>query len=528
MFGAIEAKGWDKGRLMKDIENCWIRPMLAKGECPNIDAVNEGILLTNLRKRLYQKCVGCKQFLVELSAFINPQEGMDIFPQILGKKISQEIISRLKEQEWSLKAFSEVFNTFSNSQDQRDIYHSLLTILAAEEGFGFNKAILLLVNQLQGALKATWGMEHLGENGGKVLSHLKEYELLEQGTYRLAPIIEKLIFPLDKNHPVTGIMLSREIQHVDGSVQDPVLERILRLLSTESCIFLPLWGKKGPLGMVLLDNGDRELAQSDLRAIASFVSKASLAMERVHLYQRVGDLMREKAKADAYQYAEKRAEIKIEKVEAVNQLTSKIAHEIRNPVTAIGGLARYLLSKMDHHPHREIVEAIAKEAEKLETLVNQVHTLAEDLYPSKGHFDLVRVVKRTIPHLQSDLPEGYNVVEYLPDEVLMVNVDPKHIKTVLCHLVENGIEAMPRGGTVTVSLFKEGDEAVIVVEDQGEGIPESILKQVEEPFFTTKEDGTGLGLAICRRLIDENSGTLTLESTVGIGTKAVIRLPLLS
>ena len=512
---------------MKEIENCWIRPMLAKGECPNIDADSEGVLLTNLRKRLFHKCSECKQFVVELAAFINPQEGLEIFPQILGRKTSKEVIQKLREREWSLKAFSEVFNTFANSQDQRDIYHSLLTILASDEGFGFEKAILLLVNQLQGALKATWGMRHLGENGGRVLQHLKEYELLERGTYDLAPVIEKLIFPLDKNHPVTGIMLSREIYQVDSLTQDPVLNRILLLLSTSSCLFLPLWGKKGPLGMVLLDKGKRELSSSDLRAIASFSAKASSAMERVHLYQRVGDLMRERAKADTYQYAEKRAEIKIEKVEAVNQLTSKIAHEIRNPVTAIGGLSRYLLSKMDDHPQREVVEAIAKEAEKLETLVNQVHSLAEELYPTKGHFDLVRVVKRTVPHLQSDLPEGYNVVEDLPDEVLMVKIDPKHIKTVLCHLVENGIEAMPRGGTVTIRLWREGKEAVLVVEDQGEGIPEPILKQVEEPFFTTKEDGTGLGLAICRRLIDENSGTLTLESTVGIGTRAVIRLPLL-
>ncbi len=500
--------------------------MLARGECPNIDADNERVLLTNLRKRLYHKCVDCKQFMVELAAFINPQEGMDIFPQILGRKTSQEVIHKLKEREWSLKAFSEVFGVFSNSQDQRDIYHSLLTILSAEEGFGFKKAILLLVNQLQGALKANWGMESRG-NGGNVLNHLKEYELLEQGTYDLAPVIEKLTFPLDKNHPVTGIMLSREIREVDRGNEDPVLNRVLLLLSTTSCLFLPLWGKKGPLGMVLLDKGDVELSQSDLRAMVSFATKASSAMERVHLYQRVGDLMREKARSDTYQYAEKRAEIKIEKVEAVNQLTSRIAHEIRNPVTAIGGLARYLLGKMDHHPYREVVEAIAKEAEKLETLVNQVHSLAEDLYPSKGHFDLVRVVKRTIPHLQSDLPEGYTVVEDLPEEVLMVNVDPKHIKTVLCHLVENGIEAMPKGGTVTVRLWRESGEAVLVVEDQGEGIPEHILKQVEEPFFTTKEDGTGLGLSICRRLVDENSGTLTLESTVGIGTRAIIRLPLL-
>ncbi len=512
---------------MREIENCWIRPMLAKGECPNIDAASERVLLTNLRKRLYHKCAECKQFVVELAAFINPNEGMEIFPQILGRRTSQEVLSKLREQEWSLKAFSQVFTTFSNSQDQRDIYHSLLTILASEAGFGFRSAILLLVNQLQGALKATWGMEYLGENGNSILDHLKEYELLEQSTYKLAPVIQKLIFPLDKNHPVTGIMLSKRLHEVREGEEASALNRVLLLLETSSCLFLPLWGNRGPLGMVLLDKGDRELSQSDLRAIASFTSKASSAIERVHLYQRVGDLMREKARSETYQYADKRAEIKIEKVEAVNQLTSKIAHEIRNPVSAIGGLARYLLSKMDHHPQREVVEAIAKEAEKLENLVNQVHSLAEDLYPSKGHFDLVRIVKRVLPHLQGDLPEGYNVVAALPDEVLLVNVDPNHVKTVLCHLVENGIEAMPKGGTVTLGLLRNGSEAVLTVEDQGEGIPPSILKQVEEPFFTTKEDGTGLGLAICRRLLEENSATLALESTVGIGTKAVIRLPLL-
>ncbi len=512
---------------MRDIENCWIRPMLAKGECPNIDGESERVLLTNLRKRLYHKCVGCKQFMVELAAFINPQEGMDIFPQILGRKTSQEVIQKLREKEGSLRAFSEVFGVFSNSQDQRDIYHSLLTILASEEGFGFKKAILLLVNQLQGALKATWGMERLDGNGDGVLGRLREYELLERGTHSLAPVIEKLIFPLDKNHPVTGIMLSRELREV-GETEEPALNRILLLLETSSCLFLPLWGKKGPLGMVLLDKGELELRESELRAISSFTAKASSAMERVHLYQRVGDLMREKARSDTYSYADKRAEVKIEKVEAVNQLTSRVAHEIRNPVTAIGGLARYLLGQMDNHPHREVVEAIAKEAEKLENLVNQVHSLAEDLYPSRGHFDLVRIVKRVLLYLQSDLDEGYNVVAELPDEVLMVKVDPKHIKTVLCHLVENGIEAMPSGGTVTIRLSRKKGEAVLVVEDQGEGIPPQVLRKVKEPFFTTKEDGTGLGLAICSRLIDENSGTLTLESVVGIGTRAVIRLPLLS
>ncbi len=103
--------------------------------------------------------------------------------------------------------------------------------------------------------------------------------------------------------------------------------------------------------------------------------------------------------------------------------------------------------------------------------------------------------------------------------------DAEKLKQVVLNLVMNALEAMKGGGALRVRLMSEGDRFNLAVEDTGIGIDPAALGQVFDPFFTTKEAGTGLGLSIVRKIVDQHSGEVRIESEMGKGTRAIVSLP---
>jgi signal transduction histidine kinase len=106
-----------------------------------------------------------------------------------------------------------------------------------------------------------------------------------------------------------------------------------------------------------------------------------------------------------------------------------------------------------------------------------------------------------------------------------VNADPAEIERVVYNLLTNAVEAMAGTGDLTVRVTSEGGEARIAVEDTGAGIPEADRPQLFRPFFTTRERGVGMGLAICRRIVEENGGSVSVETTPGRGSRFTVKLP---
>jgi signal transduction histidine kinase len=106
-----------------------------------------------------------------------------------------------------------------------------------------------------------------------------------------------------------------------------------------------------------------------------------------------------------------------------------------------------------------------------------------------------------------------------------VNADPAEIERVVYNLLTNAVEAMPGTGDLTVRVTSEGGEARVAVEDTGAGIPEEDRPQLFRPFFTTRERGVGMGLAICRRIVEENGGSVSVETTPGRGSRFTVKLP---
>jgi len=207
----------------------------------------------------------------------------------------------------------------------------------------------------------------------------------------------------------------------------------------------------------------------------------------------------------------------------VGTITSKMAHEIRNPVTAIGGLANYLLKT--GKSEEKVLKAIVEESRRLEELVKDLVSFADTICPSKTLLDLRTVVKKAVEEAREALGDVKHEIKLcLDSEPIMLEVDPRHIRALLWNLIKNAMEALPQGGEITISLEKEGHRALLRVEDQGLGIPKGILEDVTRPFFSTK-GGTGMGLPICVSAAEEYGGTLNISSS-SQGTVVEVSLPL--
>ncbi|MFC0270686.1 PAS domain S-box protein [Metabacillus herbersteinensis] len=223
----------------------------------------------------------------------------------------------------------------------------------------------------------------------------------------------------------------------------------------------------------------------------------------------------------------KRAEelmIQSEKLSVAGQLAAGIAHEIRNPLTAIKGFLQIMQPEREEKGH--YFEIIFSELNRIELILSELLMLAkpqEIMFKTANIISLLQDVA-TLLETQANL-NNILVEQQHEESELLVNCDQNQIKQVFINFVKNAIDAMPKGGKVTISSKKEQNSVKIIVKDEGEGIPEELLKRIGEPFLTTKENGTGLGLMITYNIIENHNGTVQVHSEVGKGTTFTVLFP---
>jgi signal transduction histidine kinase len=208
-----------------------------------------------------------------------------------------------------------------------------------------------------------------------------------------------------------------------------------------------------------------------------------------------------------------------ERLAAFGTLVSGIAHEIKNPLVAIRTFAELLPERFTDADFREtFAKVVVAEIGRIDDLVAKLRGLAIPSVPQAATTDIREPIMDTLVLLSGQLEQTQtNVCRQFLDSAPLVAVDPNQLKQLFLNLFLNAIEAMGRGGTLTVRV-RRGDShgtpvVVVQVEDTGPGIPESIRSNVFDPFFTTKPHGTGLGLAICRGITDAHRGTIKAEAS---------------
>lgn len=224
--------------------------------------------------------------------------------------------------------------------------------------------------------------------------------------------------------------------------------------------------------------------------------------------------------------------IQAEKLAALGRLTADVAHEIRNPLTAIGGFAQRLHKIAAAAKEKEYTEVIATEVDKLEKILRNVLTFSRDArYHLERHCmeDILYDTLRTYADLCDE--QSINIEMDIEKDLPSVLADKDQARQALSNLITNAIDAMPDGGTLTLTAGVEEIHGVTFVflriSDTGQGIPEEKLPLIFEPFFTTKEigRGTGLGLSIARKIMEEHGGYIKAESIQGKGSTFSLYFP---
>ena len=219
-----------------------------------------------------------------------------------------------------------------------------------------------------------------------------------------------------------------------------------------------------------------------------------------------------------------------ERLSELGNMAATVAHEIRNPLNSVSmGLQRLkaeFTPTQDADDYARFLKLMQEEVKRLNAIVEQFLSLARPLKLEPVKITPQEVLNELIVLTAGEANAANARVDLkLSADLPVLQADRNHLKQVLLNLILNGIQAMPHGGTLTIEARPDKDCLELTVTDEGTGMSPETLKQIFEPYFTTKTNGSGLGLAIARRIIEAHHGTISVESVPERGSRFRIRLP---
>ncbi|MCX7857301.1 MAG: ATP-binding protein [Deltaproteobacteria bacterium] len=218
------------------------------------------------------------------------------------------------------------------------------------------------------------------------------------------------------------------------------------------------------------------------------------------------------------------------KLSLLGEISSAIAHQIKNPLVSILGFAKRITTSDDVEKVKSYAKIIVNDAEKLTEVLQRLLEFSRMDQPKKEKVELNEAIKDTLAFLEHHLTrfKNVNLIVELEEGLPPVELDKIHLQQVLANLLINAAQAMPQGGPIKIRTGFDRDKVFFSVTDKGHGISDDIREKIFEPFFTTKKkgEGTGLGLSICKRLVEANGGTITFTSQKGEGTTFFVYFPL--
>jgi signal transduction histidine kinase len=268
----------------------------------------------------------------------------------------------------------------------------------------------------------------------------------------------------------------------------------------------PIFLRGEMIGVTLFDWKEKSPSFREMELLTPFLEGIGLAVENLRQKQRIQ---------------------RREHFATVGELAAGLAHEVRTPAGVIKGAAQFL-SREAPPKEREFLDIIVEEADRLNSVVTEFLEYARPADRTPLPISLREPVERALGRLHRERSKEMERIRtgiHFAEPPPKVNADPSEIERVVFNLLTNAVEAMPGGGDLTVRVNAAGGEARISVEDTGTGISQEDRPQLFRPFFTTRERGVGMGLAICRRIVEENGGSIAVETAPGKGSRFAVKLP---
>jgi len=397
-----------------------------------------------------------------------------------------------------------------------DLMHLILSLLVHPQGGAFQRAMLFMVNERSDSLQGILGVTR--ETAALLLPeglpaenqqlHISAESMLAQQQTEFSRLVMQLRLPLEDPHSCLARVV-REQQAI--LIERPLLSRdqLLPRLSLCDHACIPLIARQRVLCVLAVDNfgTEEKITAQRLRFLELFATQAGIALDNVQLVHRI-----ESARQSLTETQERL--LQREKMATIGEMSASVAHELRNPLVSVGGFARRLCKKLQPDSREfEYASIIAEETDRLEKMLTKILSFARqnDLKPAPFSLDKVLEQARLI---EGEKMAKFNIqlITEIDDNLPLLMGDAEQIGQVMINLMSNARQAMPKGGRLTLRMAKahlRGENAVrIEIHDTGEGIPPEMMRNIFNPFFTTRKDGTGLGLSICHRIIEHHQGEL--------------------
>jgi len=309
-----------------------------------------------------------------------------------------------------------------------------------------------------------------------------------------------------------------------------------RKITSSLCVPLMVKNKaKGVLNANLM-GGDRKFTENDLKLVSIFADNAAIAIEKAELYEELNKKTETLKKTIEELKTTQDQLIQSEKIRALGNLASGVAHDFNNVLAAILGRTQLLMYKtqdQDLVKWLKMIEQLANDGaetvERLQKFARTQRTGSEKDFQKLDINGIVQdVIEITRPKWkdEAELKEIKIEIETDLGKLSQSIGNASEIKEVLTNLIFNSIEALPDGGKIVIKTKMHGDVVHISVTDNGRGIIEEMKKKIFEPFFTTKKyKSNGLGLSVAYGIIARHNGEITVESQPGEGTTFTVKLP---
>ncbi|MBW1912660.1 MAG: GAF domain-containing protein [Deltaproteobacteria bacterium] len=296
---------------------------------------------------------------------------------------------------------------------------------------------------------------------------------------------------------------------------------------TKSLICVPLTLRDKSIGAIqVLNKKDQEpFSKTDLEILTSMSQQIAVAMENARLYRRLQE--RFELTANELRSAQGRL-IRSERLAAMGHLVNGVAHEIRNPITTIGGFAKRIKNLVgEDNRLKRYTDIIMNETARLERLVRQVNDLSKIQSAQLSPGNMISVIDEVLNWFKPlAAGQSVNVVRHIEKDLPMITMDSPQLVTALSNILENALESMSADGKIELDVHRDNNSIMIVVKDSGSGIAQMELDSIYDPFVTSKTSGAGLGLTMVYQIVSNHHGEINIRSKASEGTRVSIRLPI--
>lgn len=430
-----------------------------------------------------------------------------------------------------------------------EIIGAILVSITAGQGLKFNRSFLFIVNEEKHSLE---GIKAIGPGSNEEAGDIyHKFHTMPRTLTEMIAHYQSL--PTNKDDAVNRLVCSYNVDLFDHEnilirtlssqkyllinddcslVNEESVQKLRHSFAVHECILVPLIWHERPVGLIIADNQVTRtpISNQNIRSLIRFGKTSANALESIKLLSKLGKAMNQSKEANIKLKESQSELVEKEKLVIKSEMVAIMAHEVRGPISIIGGFARRIQKDIDlSNKSIDAINIIVETISTLELVISDILDQTVKKEPIPISCDGAKTINRVTALLEEEIRErkisvNINIHGSIPN----LKIKEHHFFEILNNLMKNAIEAIEQDGFLLIVANSVKDECIVTIQDTGPGLSPEVEKNLFTRFFTTKKDGTGLGLIVVQKLVQQYGGVIRLSSISGKGTTALLKIPTVS